>query len=433
MTLPTRLLRLPPEGLHRHHNPNTSRRLPDRLHSLPQHDSAGLDPGDLRPQQPGEFPLTGAHTTVPAPVPRQQQLQSDAADGLLTAATRRTSPAPQSEPRARRFPTDCTTCHSTTTLTGPRRLQPQRRTGVPADRRAHDRAPAPRATRTTTTISRCRIHLLRCHQKDFTGDQRIRCTSGFPTDCTTCHSRPRWTPATFNHNSTSVPADRRAHHRACAQCHTNNNYITASCHLIATAATRRTSPAPTIRCTCRRLPDRLHDLPHTTTWTGLGDFNHNNHAFPLTGAHTTVACASATSTTTTLTLPTTATAATRRTSPAPPIRITLHAGFPTDCTVCHSTTPLHWTRRPSTTRLGIPAGGRAHDAGLCVQCHTNNNYTTVPNTTCIGCHQTDFNGTNNPATRRPASRPTALPATTRHRALDARRPSTTRCTANLRR
>jgi hypothetical protein len=32
----------------------------------------------------------------------------------------------------------------------------------------------------------------------------------------------------------------------------------------------------------------------------------------------------------------------------------------------------------------------------CAQCHTNNNYTTVP-TNCYGCHQADFNGTTNPS------------------------------------
>ena len=37
----------------------------------------------------------------------------------------------------------------------------------------------------------------------------------------------------------------------------------------------------------------------------------------------------------------------------------------------------------------------AHATLACAQCHTNNNYTTLP-TNCFGCHQADWNGTTNP-------------------------------------
>ena len=43
---------------------------------------------------------------------------------------------------------------------------------------------------------------------------------------------------------------------------------------------------------------------------------------------------------------------------------------------------------------GISAHRCAHHRS-CAQCHTNNNYTTLP-TTCYGCHQADFTGTTNP-------------------------------------
>jgi hypothetical protein len=67
------------------------------------------------------------------------------------------------------------------------------------------------------------------------------------------------------------------------------------------------------------------------------------------------------------------------------------AGFPQDCTICHST--LNWT--PSTfnhSTTAFPLTG-AHIAVACVQCHTNNNYSGTLPTTCDGCHDSLYQKT----------------------------------------
>ena len=57
---------------------------------------------------------------------------------------------------------------------------------------------------------------------------------------------------------------------------------------------------------------------------------------------------------------------------------------------------------------GVPADRLAHGAAaVCTDCHVNNNYTTLP-TTCIGCHQTDYNNTTNPGH---AAQPQFFPTT----------------------
>ena len=71
------------------------------------------------------------------------------------------------------------------------------------------------------------------------------------------------------------------------------------------------------------------------------------------------------------------------------------AGFPTTCELCHDTTV--WTDSTfnhNNTTFPL-TGSHLVPPRVCTDCHVNNNYTTLP-TTCIGCHQTDYNNTTNP-------------------------------------
>ena len=161
-----------------------------------------------------------------------------------------------------------------------------------------------------------------CHQADFTRPRPIpiTCASGFPTDCSICHTTTGWSPSSFDHTNTAFPLDRAHTTVACATCHVNNNYTTLpttcyGCHQADCNGTNNPNHAaagfPTTCDTC-----------HTTTsWTGA-TFNHNNTPFPLTGAHITVACILATSTTSSRGRPRIATPATRPTSPEPRIPTT---------------------------------------------------------------------------------------------------------------
>jgi predicted CXXCH cytochrome family protein len=101
----------------------------------------------------------------------------------------------------------------------------------------------------------------------------------------------------------------------------------------------------------------------------------------------------------------------------------LYGNTPTACYSCHQA-DFTGTTNPNHVSFGLPnrllhvplderldlvvfqsrhnrlsADGRAHLTTPCATCHVNNNYTTLP-TACYGCHQADWNGTNNPSARR---------------------------------
>jgi predicted CXXCH cytochrome family protein len=231
-----------------------------------------------------------------------------------------------------------------------------------------------------------------CHQADFTGTKApSHVASGFPTDCSVCHTTSGWSPSTFNHSAGAFPLTGAHITVACASCHTNNNYTTVptacyGCHQKDFTGTTNpphaTANFPTDCTLCH----------NTTAWTGA-TFNHNNTSFPLTGAHTTVACALCHTNNNYTSLPTNCygchtTDFNGTTNPAH-----VAAGFPTDCTLCHST--ANWTSSTFNHASVFPLTG-FHATMPCAQCHTNNNYTTLA-TNCYGCHTADFTGTNNPS------------------------------------
>jgi len=131
---------------------------------------------------------------------------------------------------------------------------------------------------------------------------------------------------------------------------------------------------------------------HATTLWANARFNHDAAGFSLTGAHRAITCAQC------HTGPN-ASAGTQcqschqqdyagTTSPGHAA-----AGFPTTCQNCHSTTA--WTGLAFNHDLTGYSLTGAHRAASCAQCHVSNNYTTM-STTCVSCHQQDYNGTTNP-------------------------------------
>lgn len=231
-----------------------------------------------------------------------------------------------------------------------------------------------------------------CHKADFTGTTNPNhVAAGFPTNCSLCHSTNGWTPSTFDHSTTKFPLTGAHITVACTQCHTNNNYTTLpttcyGCHQADYNSTNNPAHA------AAGFPTDCTLCHNTASWTSA-TFNHNNTAFPLTGAHITVPCAQCHTNNNYTTLPTNCYGChqadfTGTTNPAH-----VAAGFPTDCTLCHSTST--WTSSSFNHSAVFPLTG-AHATVPCAQCHTNNNYTTLP-TNCYGCHQSDWNGTNNPS------------------------------------
>ncbi len=229
-----------------------------------------------------------------------------------------------------------------------------------------------------------------CHKTDYNNTNNPpHVSSGIPNTCAVCHTTAGWSPATFNHSSV-YPLTGAHATVACATCHVNNNYTSLpttcnGCHM--PDYNKSTNPPhlqdgfPTTCETC-----------HTTTAWSPSTFNHNS-VYPLTGAHTTVACTTCHVNNNYTSLPTTCNGChmTDYNNTNNPNHA--QVGFPTTCDVCHSTTawiPASFNHNNTT----FPLTG-AHVTVACTTCHVNNNYTSLP-TTCNGCHMTDYNNTNNP-------------------------------------
>ena len=334
------------------------------------------------------FPLTGAHTTVPCASchvnSNYTTLPTDCYSCHTTDWNGTNSP-----PHATAgFPTTCATCHTTTNWT--------------SATFNHNTTTFPlTGAHTTVTCAQCHTNnnyttlptaCYGCHQADFTGaTSPPHVSSGFPTTCETCHNTTSWTAATFNHNNTAFPLTGAHTTVTCAQCHTNNNYTTlpTACYGCHQADFTGTTAPPHV---ATGFPTDCTQCHTTANWT-TSTFNHNNTAFPLTGAHTTVTCAQCHTNNNYTTLPTACygchqTDFTGTTNPAH-----VAAGFPTDCTLCHTTST--WTTSTfNHNTTAFPLTG-AHTTVACASCHVNNNYTTLP-TDCYSCHTTDWNGTTSP-------------------------------------
>ena len=231
-----------------------------------------------------------------------------------------------------------------------------------------------------------------CHMPDYNGTNNPNhAAAGFPTSCQTCHNTVSWLQATFNHNSVGFPLTNGHANLQCAQCHVNNNYNLTSgacnlCHMPdynGTTNPNHVQAAFPVDCS----------ICHSTVSWLTATFNHNNTGFPLTGFHVSVPCAQChVNGNYNLTNP--ACSACHmpdyNSTNNPP-----HAsvGFPNTCEVCHNTTS--WLQATFNHNLTtFPLTG-FHVTVPCAQCHVNNNYTTLP-TACYGCHQADYQGTNNP-------------------------------------
>jgi len=215
--------------------------------------------------------------------------------------------------------------------------------------------------------------------------------------CDVCHSPEAWTPARisarFDHGKAvaGFPLDGAHATVTCRSCHTSLTFKGAardcvSCHNDPHQGELGTSCA---RChTPRSFVDR----------TGMTRA-HQLTRFPLTGAHIAVDCESchtrASSGQMSFVARSTACSdchlrdyqATRNPDHAA-------GGFSQRCEQCHAAVSWQGARVDhSTTRFPLTG---AHLAVNCAQCHGTGAYGALP-TTCVSCHQTDYNNTNNPS------------------------------------
>ena len=130
---------------------------------------------------------------------------------------------------------------------------------------------------------------------------------------------------------------------------------------------------------------------HTTTdWLGA-TFDHQTTGFQLTGAHSSLDCASCHSTGYKGT-PTDCYSCHQQKFDGTTNPNHIQSGFPTDCSLCHTTTDwLGATFDHQTTKFPLKG---AHANLDCNSCHSSG-YVGTP-TDCYSCHQQNYNSTTSP-------------------------------------
>jgi len=238
-----------------------------------------------------------------------------------------------------------------------------------------------------------------CHLKDYQGTTNPNhVTANFPQTCDSCHNTTSWLNATFNHNSTGFPltGSHTVPPRQCTDCHVNNNYNITNTACVSCHQNDYNNAVSPVNHVAAGFPTTCETCHDTVLWTD-GTFNHTSTGFQLTGAHTVPPrqCADC-HVNNNYSLNTTACVSCHlkdyqgTTNPNH-----ASAGFPQQCELCHDTTV--WTDSTfNHNNTAFPlTGSHTVPPRQCTDCHVNNNYTTLP-TTCVGCHQTDYNNTTNP-------------------------------------
>jgi hypothetical protein len=228
-----------------------------------------------------------------------------------------------------------------------------------------------------------------CHQSDYDGSINPDHSSlNLSTDCVDCHTtNPDWMPATFEIHDNFYPLN-GAHQTIandCALCH-NGNYISTpntciGCHQADfDGTTNPNHQANNFSTNCLDCHNEVAWMPST--------FDHNQF-WPLNGAHAAIEndcilCHSNGFPNT----PNTCIGCHQSDYDGTTNPDHAAAGFPTDCTSCHTETawtPANWDH----DGMYFPIFSGKHDGEWndCAECHTTpNDYTLF---SCIDCHEHD--------------------------------------------
>ncbi|HEU4990384.1 MAG TPA: hypothetical protein VFT41_11415 [Gemmatimonadaceae bacterium] len=233
---------------------------------------------------PGVFPLDGAHAKAPCTACHRSLDFSQASTACASCHT---------DVHQGEFGNQCARCHTTRSFIDPaamRRMHDLTRFPL---RGAHAIAAceschqptgpgqAQYANRPTTCFG--------CHMRDYQQAKNPDHVAGaYPQVCTECHSMVSWQGAAFDHSRTGFPLTGAHLAVACNACHGDGVYkgkstACSSCHQ---ADYDKTTDPPHAAA---GFPTACETCHSTTNWTSA-TFNHNNTAFPLTGAHAGTAC-----------------------------------------------------------------------------------------------------------------------------------------------
>ena len=223
-----------------------------------------------------------------------------------------------------------------------------------------------------------------CHATDYNQTSNPNHpAAGFSRDCALCHTTSLWRPASIDHSRTRFPLTGAHTALSCSTCHVNGQFATldtscVSCHVNQFNAT--TSP----NHLAAAFPRDCQLCHSTTRWAGA-TFDHSRTRFTLTGAHTTVQCASCHIGGRYAGTPSDCYSchSGEFTSVSNPNHVA--AGFPKTCETCHTTTA--WAGARVNHTFPIYSGSHAGKWTSCNDCHTNSsNYSVF---SCINCHAHD--------------------------------------------
>jgi hypothetical protein len=334
------------------------------------------------------FPLTGAHATTACSACHVGGQY--AGTNMLCAGCHLKDFQGTKNPNhvAAGFPQDCAVCHTTVQWLGAKFDHAKTKFPLTGAHSAVACAQCHIGGQYAGTTTQC----VGCHLKDFQGTKNPNhITAGFPQDCTLCHTTAQWMGAKFDHSKTPFPLTGAHTALACAQCHVNGQFAGTSmqcsaCHLKDFQGTKNPNHI------AAGFPQDC-TLCHTTAqWMGA-KFDHSKTKFPLTGAHTSVACAQCHVNGQFAGTPVQCAGCHLKDFQGTNNPNHISAGFPQDCTLCHTTTQWMGAKFDH-SKTPFPLTG-AHTVVACAQCHVNGRFAGTP-VQCVGCHLKDFQGTNNP-------------------------------------
>ena len=187
-------------------------------------------------------------------------------------------------------------------------------------------------------------------------------------NCTQCHTTSDWKEVTFKHGTTSYPLTGKHSAVDCASCHANGllKGTSADCYSCHQKKDKHSGA----------LGQNCAQCHVTSDWKEV-TFKHETTAYPLTGKHSTVDCASCHASGKLKGTPTDCYSCHQKTDK--------HQGaFGRDCTSCHKTTAWKDVTFDH-SKSNFPLGGK-HAGVPCSGCHANGVFKGTPST-CISCHQ----------------------------------------------
>jgi hypothetical protein len=166
------------------------------------------------------FPLTGAHRAIACNKCHLNNKFSGTATTCVGCHQQDYTATTAPSHSAAHFPTDCSTCHSTTAWTGAFFDHSQTQFPLTGAHKtlACDQCHGSGVYQGLTTACSG------CHQQDYARTTNPNHQAAqFPTDCTSCHTTTAWTGATFDHDGPFFPIYSGTHRgtwSSCATCHT---------------------------------------------------------------------------------------------------------------------------------------------------------------------------------------------------------------------